>query len=269
MRTLKLFEDKYSNNENISIVTCYDYSFARILNNSLIDCLLVGDSLGMVIQGNDSTLPVEVDDIIYHSRAVRRGAPEKIIIGDMPFLSCSSVEKAVLNAGKIITKGKCDAVKVEGSDDHTLQVIKRLIESGIPVMGHIGLTPQNVHTLGGHKVQGKTPEKAKQLINAAKSLEEIGIFSLLIEMIPEDLAQKITKTAGVPTIGIGAGRFTSGQVLVIYDLLGLNPDFNPRYLKKYTNLYDEIINALNNFDKEVKGNIFPKETNAFGNTLNS
>jgi len=261
---INIFQARYAAGEKISVVTCYDYTFARIMNNSDIDCLLVGDSLGMVIQGNSSTLPVTVEDIIYHTRAVRRGAPDKMIIADMPFLSWSSVENAVLNAGRIMAEGGCDAVKIEGSGEHTLQAIGRMIDAGIPVMGHIGLTPQSVHTLGGYKVQGKTEDQAEKLKLAAKKLTEHGVFAILMEMIPGELGKAITENAGVPTIGIGAGQHTSGQVLVIYDLLGLNPDFNPKYLKKYDNLYERIQGTLNNYNKEIKENLFPEKTNTFG-----
>lgn len=263
LNIVNLFRDKSGSGKKISVLTCYDYTFARLLNKSDIDALLVGDSLGMVINGHESTLPVSMEDMIYHCRAVKKGAPDKPIICDMPFMSYqSSVSDAVFNAGRLMKEG-CHAVKLEGADEHTLTVIKRLTESGIPVMGHIGLTPQSVHTLGGFRVQGKDKDSEKMILEAAGKLGAAGAFSLLLEMIPGALAVKITKTVGVPTIGIGAGNHTSGQVLVVYDMLGMDPDFTPKYLKKFAELGKTIIQASNQYHAEVNKASYPGEDNTF------
>ena len=259
-----LFSERFAKKQKIALVTCYDYTFARLLNDSEADCLLVGDSLGMVIQGNDSTLPVTLDDMIYHCRAVRRGAPDKMVICDMPFLSYQvSVESALVNAGRILAEGNCHAVKIEGHTEHNLAVIRKLSENGIPVMGHIGLTPQSVHTLGGYRVQGKTEDSGMQLVKAATEMEKAGVFSLLLELIPAGLGEMISNTVGVPTIGIGAGNQTHGQVLVLYDLLGLNPGFHPRHLKKYAELGQQTIQAINEYAREVGNGKFPSAENSF------
>jgi 3-methyl-2-oxobutanoate hydroxymethyltransferase len=233
MRNIISFFQSKKNQSPISMVTCYDYTFASLINQTEIECLLVGDSLGMVVQGHPSTLPVSLDEMIYHTKAVKRGAPDKFIIADLPFLSYqTSLQDGVFSAGRLIKETNADAVKLEGADPLSLSLVKRLTEIGIPVMGHLGLTPQSYQTLGGYKVQGKTPQTAEMIFKSSLALEEAGAFSIVLEMIPEELGTSISKKIHIPTIGIGAGRSTDGQVLVIYDLLGMNPEFTPKVLKK-------------------------------------
>jgi 3-methyl-2-oxobutanoate hydroxymethyltransferase len=260
---IQKFFNLYESDEKISVVTCYDYSFARILNLSNVDCVLVGDSLGMVIQGESSTLPVTLEDMIYHTKAVRRGY-KGFVITDLPFLSYqTSFEKGIESAGRILKEAKADAVKLEGADEFVLKQVERLSKIGVPVMGHLGLTPQSFQILGGYKVQGKDLESRKKILKDAKNLQEAGAFSLVLEMIPENLAKEITESLKIPTIGIGAGRYTSGQVLVLQDLLGMNSNFNPKFLKKFTNLEEIVLLALNTYNSEVKKNLFPSQENVF------
>lgn len=261
---INFYQNKKRKQEPISMVTCYDYSLAKIIAHTDMDSILVGDSLGMVFQGNRSTLPVTLDEMIYHAKAVKRGAPDKCIICDLPFLSYHvSVEKAIESAGKVMKETDCDAVKIEGSSQYILELVFRLVEIGIPVMGHLGLTPQSHHTLGGHKVQGREGKDSQKISKSALDLESSGVFGVVLEMIPEELGEKITNSVRVPTIGIGAGRRTDGQVLVINDLLGIDPNFKPKFLKKYANLHEVIHNALISYDKEVKSRAFPTTENIF------
>jgi 3-methyl-2-oxobutanoate hydroxymethyltransferase len=261
---IQTFHNKKKSSQKITMVTCYDACFAKILEQANIDCLLVGDSLGMVVQGNSSTLTVTLDEIIYHTKMVKRGAQKTFIISDLPFLSYHiSIEKAIESAGRLIKETQVDAVKLEGASLKTLQIIKELTEMGVPVMGHLGLTPQSFQILGGYKVQGKTQESKNKIIEEAKKLEEAGCFSIVLEMVPSGLAQEIAELCTVPIIGIGAGKDIDGQVLVLYDLLGMNPNFSPKFLKKYSNLFQIILEATKNYKKEVEGEIFPSEENSF------
>src|SRR5438132_8217066 len=222
--------------ERITMLTAYDASFARLLDQVEIDVLLVGDSLGMVVQGHDTTLPVTMDQMVYHCAAVARGAGRAHLVGDMPFGSYqASADEAVRNAARLVAEGGMEAVKLEGGAEYA-EVISRIVRAGIPVMGHIGLTPQSVHKLGGYVVQGRGEDKAAQLLADAKALEEAGCYALILEMMPADLSAEITRSVGIPVIGIGAGAGCDGQVLVVYDLLGMNPDFSPKFVKKYLDL---------------------------------
>ncbi|MDX1958657.1 MAG: 3-methyl-2-oxobutanoate hydroxymethyltransferase [Leptospiraceae bacterium] len=258
------FSKKKESSLPISIVTCYDYSFARLVAQTSIDVILVGDSLGMVIQGHDNTLPVTLEEMIYHTKAVKRGAVGKYIIADLPFLSYQiSVEEGIRSAGKLIKETGCDAVKLEGASAKTLEIIEALCEIGIPVMGHLGLTPQSFQTLGGFKVQGKNENTANKIFEDSIELEKSGVFSMVLEMLPEKLGQKISSSLMIPTIGIGAGRYTDGQVLVMNDLLGMNEEFHPKFLKKFANLSEIVRNSLQNFAKEVLTKKFPSEENRF------
>lgn len=242
----------------ISVVTCYDFMMAKWISRTEIDAILVGDSLGMVFQGNSSTLPVTVDDIIYHTKIVRRGAPDFFIIADMPFGSYqASKEKALMNSFRVIKETNCQALKFEGSDDFTLDVIDQLVRSGIPVMGHIGLTPQSFMNFGGYKIQGKKEEQKKVLLEQAHKLQNVGCFSIVLELVHSELASKITKEIQIPTIGIGSGNGTDGQVLVIYDLFGMDPDFTPKHAKRYANFSEIGIDCLRKYDYEVKQKLFP------------
>ncbi|NCN09408.1 MAG: 3-methyl-2-oxobutanoate hydroxymethyltransferase [Leptospira sp.] len=264
MKNIISFFREKKNKEPISMVTCYDASFASVISRTDVDCLLVGDSLGMVVQGHSSTLPVTMDEIIYHTKAVKRGAPGKYLIADLPFLSYqTSLIDGIQSAGRLLKETNADAVKLEGADKESITLVKRLVEIGIPVMGHLGLTPQSYQTLGGYKVQGKDPESAEKMLKDSLALQDAGAFGIVLEMIPETLGQEISQNISIPTIGIGAGRYTDGQVLVIYDLLGINPDFTPKFLKKYADLGNLILTSLNSYHKEVVDKNFPGENNVF------
>ena len=241
----------------ITALTAYDYSFAKLLDRTSIDILLVGDSLGMVSQGNENTLSVTIEDIVYHTRCVNKGAQRALVVADMPFMSYQvSVEKAVTNAGILVQQGGAAAVKLEGGG-RIVNQIDAIIKAGIPVMGHIGLTPQSVHQFGGYKIQGKTFLDSKQIKQDAKDLQTAGVFALVLEGIPEELAAEITIDLEIPTIGIGAGSKCDGQILVIHDLLGLNPDFSPKFVKRYAHLSDAIQNSVKEFISEVQSETFP------------
>ena len=247
----------------ISMVTCYDYAFARLAEQTDVDVLLVGDSLGNVVAGYENTIPVTVDQMIYHTGLVKRGAPSKFLVCDLPFMSYHvSLEDSLRNAGRIMKETGCNAVKLEGGEDF-VPVVKALVAASIPVMAHLGLTPQSVHKLGGYSVQGREEDKRKKMIDDAKMLEEAGAFSLVLEMVPEDLAAEISSVLTIPTIGIGGGKFCDGQVLVLHDLLGMNETFSPKFLKKYANLSEIIREALNSYNSEVKSRAFPADEHSF------
>ncbi len=257
------FAQAKQKNKKITMLTAYDYSMAKIIDQAGIDCLLVGDSLGMVVQGYDSTLEVTMEDMIYHCKAVARATQNSLIIADMPFLSYHiSVEEAVRNAGRLIQQGKAHAVKLEGGIEMT-EKIKAIIGAQIPVLGHIGLTPQSVNVFGGFKVQGKELEKAKKLIQDAKALQEAGAFGIVLEAVPEELARIITESVKIPTIGIGAGRYCDGQVLVINDMLGMYSDFTPKFVKQYASLSNAIQTAVKDYAKEVEEGSFPEKKHSF------
>ena len=248
--------------EKIAMITCYDASFAKLVDEA-VDVVLVGDSLGMVIQGHDSTLPVTLNDMIYHSSAVARGLARPLLVTDMPFMSYQAEFGAALKAaGQILKKGKAQSVKVEGGEEVT-ELVYRMSRVGIPVMGHIGLEPQKIHRYGGFKIQGKGAEEEKHLLKQAKALQEAGVWSIVLEGIPMELAEKITAALKIPTIGIASGPHCDGQVLVLYDLLGMNPDFNPRFLKKYAELGKIVPKAVRTYMNEVKKGVFPDEEHSF------
>jgi 3-methyl-2-oxobutanoate hydroxymethyltransferase len=249
--------------ERITMLTAYDATFARLLDQAQTDVLLVGDSLGMVVQGHDTTLPVTMDQMVYHCAAVARGTQRAHLVGDMPFGSYqASADEEVKNAMRLVAEGGVEAVKLEGGADYC-DVITRIVRAGVPVMGHIGLTPQSVHKMGGYVVQGRGEEKAARLIADARALEKAGCYSLILEAIPADLAAQITRSVGVPTIGIGAGIDCDGQVLVLYDLLGTNPDFSPKFVKKYANLAHVIGEAATRYRDDVRAGAFPDEEHSF------
>ena len=251
--------------ERITMVTAYDATFARLFDEAGIDVLLVGDSLGMVVQGQDSTLPVTVDEVIYHCRAVARGTRRAHIVGDMPFLSWQvSTEQALRNAGRFLAEGGAQAVKLEGGQE-AAPTIARIVHAGIPVMAHVGLTPQSVHAMGGFRVQGKTEAKAARVLADAKAVADAGAYALVLEGIPTDLAARITAAVGIPTIGIGAGPHCDGQVLVCYDLLGLTPDLKPKFVKRYAEFFDEGVAAAARYRDEVRAGTFPTAEYSFGN----
>lgn len=261
--TVKSFQEAKDNNRKISMLTAYDYSMAKIVDAAGIDSVLVGDSLGMVFQGNESTLPVTLDEIIYHTKAVVRGVKNALVVADMPFLSYHvSKEEAVRNAGRMIKEGGAEAVKMEGGTLFS-ETIKAVVDAQIPVMGHIGLTPQSVNAFGGFKVQGKDEQSAKRIWEDAKLLEEAGVFAITLECIPDKLAQLITKSLRIPTIGIGAGKSCDGQVLVINDMLGMFSDFVPRFVKQYAKLNTEITAAVQDYMAEVREGDFPAGEHTF------
>ncbi|MDQ3266026.1 MAG: 3-methyl-2-oxobutanoate hydroxymethyltransferase [Myxococcota bacterium] len=249
--------------QKICMVTAYDATFAHILDQSGADVLLVGDSLGMVIQGNDSTLPVTMDQMVYHSRMVTRGAKRAHVVGDMPFMSYQvSADEAVRNAGRLISEGGCGSVKLEGGEEFA-DTVQKIIRASIPVMGHLGLTPQSVHKMGGYVVQGKDEQAARKILRDAMALEAAGCYALVLEAVPMELAEQITARLSIPTIGIGAGVATDGQVLVCYDFLGMNPDFKPRFVKRYADLFGTIKTATETFFGEVRAGTFPTEDHSF------
>ncbi|RKD33176.1 3-methyl-2-oxobutanoate hydroxymethyltransferase [Thermohalobacter berrensis] len=261
--TVNSFLENKKNNEKISMLTAYDYSTAKLLDNAGVDSLLVGDSLGMVVLGYEDTLEVTVDDIIHHCKAVSRGAKRAMVIGDMPFLSYHiNVEETVRNAGRIIQEGRAQAVKLEGGKE-ILDKVKAIVKAQIPVIGHLGLTPQSVNVFGGFKVQGKTLESAKRIIEDALLLQEAGVFAIVLECVPEKLAKIITEKLDIPTIGIGAGKYCDGQVLVTQDMLGMFTGFTPKFVKKYANLNKHIENATKEYISEIKKGVFPSDEHVF------
>jgi 3-methyl-2-oxobutanoate hydroxymethyltransferase len=251
------------NREKITMLTAYDYSMARIVDESGVDAILVGDSLGMVMQGYESALEVTMEDMVYHCRCVSRGAKHALLVGDLPFLSYHiSTEEAVRNAGRLIQEGKMNAVKLEGGR-LMADTVRAIVRAQIPVMGHIGLTPQSVNVFGGFKVQGKQEEQARALIEDALALEEAGVFAIVLEAVPEELARLITDKLKIPTIGIGAGRYCDGQVLVIHDMLGMFSDFTPKFVKQYAQLNHSIKDAVGGYIREVKALQFPEKQHTF------
>ena len=248
--------------QKITMVTAYDYTMARIIDKTDIDMVLVGDSVGMVFQGHPDTLRVTLDHMIYHAQAVHRGLTKAHLTVDMPFMSYQvSIEQAIQNAGRLMQEGGAQSVKIEG---YHPKIIEKLVSIGIPVVAHLGLTPQSVHALGGYKVQGKEEEAQQKMIEQAIELSSAGAFALVVEMIPSSLAQKITESLSIPTIGIGAGPHCDGQVLVCNDLLGMNMSFVPKFLKQYAALEDGIVDALQNYQHEVVEGIFPDQKHSFG-----
>lgn len=261
--TVRDIHQLYADKTPIAMVTAYDYTFARLVELAGLDIILVGDSLGNVIQGHDTTVPVEVDDIVYHTRAVMRGNDSAHVVADLPFMSYqASVDDGMRNAGRLLKEGGAQAVKLEGGRS-VAPLVKRMTEAGIPVVGHLGLTPQSVHATGGYRVQGKGEEAARELLADARALEEAGAYLLVLEMVPTDLARRVTETLSIPTIGIGAGPHTSGQVLVIQDLLGMNADFKPRFVKRFAHLEESIVGALSEYGDEVREKAFPDDEHSY------
>ncbi len=249
--------------ELITCLTAYDYSLARILDEAGVEMLLVGDSLGCVVQGNHNTLAVTMDEMVYHTRLVARGRKRALLIGDMPFLSYQvSKEQALGNAGRFLQEGGAEAVKLEGGVS-IRETIAAIVDAGIPVMGHIGLTPQSVHRFGGYKIQGREKERRDAVLYDALAVEEAGAFSVVLEGMPLDLAREITDRLTIPTIGIGAGVHCDGQVLVLHDMLGLFDDFKPKFVKQYVNLKASVTGAVKDFIGEVKERKFPAEEHSF------
>ena len=263
MKTVNTFQRLKDNNEKITMLTAYDYSTAQVLEQAEIDGILVGDSLAMVALGYENTYNITIDEMLIFIKAVARGAKHSFIVGDMPFMSYNlSVAQGLENASKMIKAG-ASGVKLEGCNEHILSLITRCVESGIPVLGHLGFTPQLMNTIGGHKIQGKTSDKIEEILNSAKRLEEAGCFAVVLELMPEESAKYITENLNIPTIGIGAGKYCSGQIVVTDDILGKFTDFAPKFVKKYANLHDTVLNAVEEYILEVKNELFPSEKESF------
>ncbi|WP_026689514.1 3-methyl-2-oxobutanoate hydroxymethyltransferase [Alteribacter aurantiacus] len=263
MKNSAVFKEMKQNKEKITMITAYDAPAGRHVEEAKMDMILVGDSLGMVVMGYDSTIPVTMDDMILHTKAVKRGAPNTFTVSDMPFLSYhGSVDHAIKNAGRLMQEAGAQAVKVEGRG-HVFEITEHLTNAGVPVVAHLGLTPQTVGVLGGYKVQGKDAESASMLIEDAKRAEEAGAIMLVLECVPWQLAKIITKALSIPVIGIGAGAHTDGQVLVWHDVLGYTTNRVPKFVKKYANLAEPIQNALLSYNRDVKSGIFPGEEHHF------
>ena len=263
MKTISTFQRLKDNNEKISMLTAYDYSTAQVLDEAEIDGILVGDSLAMVALGYENTYNITIDEMLIFIKAVARGAKNSFIIGDMPFMSYNlSVEQGLENASKMIKAG-ANAVKLEGCNEHILTLARRCVESGIPVLGHLGFTPQLMNTIGGYKIQGKTADKIESILECAKKLEEVGCFGIVLELMPAQSAKYITENLKIPTIGIGAGVDCSGQIVVTDDILGKFTDFAPKFVKKYANLHDEVLSSVQIYKEEVKNGLFPSLKESF------
>jgi len=261
--TIHTLRQMKARGEKIAMLTAYDATFARLLDEAGADVLLIGDSLGMVVQGHDTTLPVTLDEIAYHCRAVARGARRAHVVGDMPFMSYqASIEQGMTNAGKLMKEGGCHAVKLEGGAVHA-ELVSRLVSAGIPVMGHIGLTPQSFHQFGGFKVQGRDPGGRERLLADALTLEAAGAYAIVLEAIPADIAYDITAALSIPTIGIGAGTGCDGQVLVSYDALGMDETFKPRFVRRYAMLGEAIKDAVTHYIADVRDGSFPSDAESF------
>ena len=261
--TIHDFLKKKTDGKKITMLTAYDYPFAKIVDEAGIDAILVGDSLGMVVQGLDNTLPVTMDEMIYHTKMVARAVKNAMIIGDMPFMSYQTgISNAIYNAGRFLKEAGASAVKIEGGAE-VAEHITAMTRSDIPVMAHIGLTPQSIHRMGGYKVQGKTDEAAKKLIKEAHTVEDAGAFSLLLEAIPMELARKITEELSIPTIGIGAGPHCDGQILVLHDVIGLFERFIPKFVKQYANMKEDALKAISAYREETEKGVFPSDEQSF------
>jgi 3-methyl-2-oxobutanoate hydroxymethyltransferase len=246
------------------MVTAYDALFARLVEEAGVDAILVGDSLGNVVSGYETTVPVTLDQMIYHGAAVRRGASRAMVIVDLPFLTYQvTTERALLNAGRVMQETRCDAVKLEGGGEEIATTVRAMVRAGIPVMGHLGFTPQSVHVLGGFRVQGRDDAGAQRLLDEARRLEDAGAFSIVLELVPGEVAARVREVVGIPTIGIGAGLECDGQVLVLQDLLGLTDGFTPKFLKRYASLAGDVRGAVGAFAAEVRAGAYPGAEHVF------
>jgi 3-methyl-2-oxobutanoate hydroxymethyltransferase len=262
--TVRSLLDRKQRGERIVALTAYDCLFGRIVDESDVDLVLVGDSVGQVFAGHDSTLPVTLDDMIYHARAVRRGVKRALLVVDMPFMTFQvSPLETLRNAGRLLKESGAEAVKLEGGDEETAQHVRTLVRAGIPVLGHIGLTPQSVHSLGGYRVQGRDEVAAERLHEEAGRLEASGAFGVVLELLPAPLAAEITSIVSIPTIGIGAGPHVDGQVLVITDMLGLNEEFRPRFLRRFGELGTAAREAIRSYAAAVRDGTYPDADHSF------
>lgn len=259
--TFKKYRDE---GKKITMLTAYDYPMAQLVDRAGIDAILVGDSLGNVVLGYGSTIPVTMDDMVHHVKAVVRGVQRAMVVADMPFLSYNiSRAESLRNAGRFLQEAGAQAVKLEGGVE-VAETVRAITDAGIPVMGHIGLTPQSIHQMGGYKVQGKDEEAARKMLDDARALEEAGAFSVVLECVPTGLAQMITEAVGIATIGIGAGPHCNGQVLVVQDMLGFSGRFSPKFVKQYANLHETIMQGLRSYAEEVEKGVFPGFEHGFG-----
>ncbi len=262
-KTAGTFQKLKDNGEKIAMLTAYDYSTAQVLESAGIDGILVGDSLAQVVLGHENTYNVTLEEMLIFVKAVARGAKNSFIVGDMPFMTYNtSVERGLGNISQMIKAG-ANAVKLEGCNDYILTLVKRCVESGIPILGHLGFTPQLMNTIGGYKIQGKSFDAAEKILESAKKLEEAGAFAVVLELMPAESAEYITKNLNIPTIGIGAGAGCSGQIVVIDDILGKFTDFTPKFVKKYANLHETILESVKKYSAEVKEGIFPSKEQSF------
>lgn len=259
-KTLSLLK---KNNKKITALTAYDFMTAAILDKAGIDVLLVGDSLANVFQGAETTLPVTMDEMIYHTKAVTKGVHRAMVVVDMPFMSYQlGVDEGFRNAGRIMKETSAGAVKLEGGE-RIAETVRKIVEAGIPVMGHIGLTPQSIHLFGSYRERGKVKEEAEEILRDAKILEQAGAFSIVLEKIPAELAKKVTESVTIPTIGIGGGMYCDGQILVTPDMLGLNVDFHPRFVRTYASLAEEMEKAVKQYIKDVRDQSFPSKDESY------
>lgn len=262
-KTIATFKDAKKNGKKLTMLTAYDYTTAKLLDEAGVDGILVGDSLGMVMLGYENTLQVTVEDVLHHTKAVARGTKDALLVADMPFLSYHvSVEDAITNCGRMIQQGMANAVKLEGGIE-IIDKVRGIIHAQIPVMGHLGLTPQSVNMFGGFKVQGKTKEAIKKMIEDAKLLEDAGVFSIVLECVPAEVAEMISQKISIPTIGIGAGPGCDGQILVIQDVMGMYDQLTPKFVKQYRQLGNEIRNGVIEYIKDVENGSFPEEKHCF------
>jgi 3-methyl-2-oxobutanoate hydroxymethyltransferase len=261
--TIHDFQERKDRGEKLVVVTAYDSLFGRLVDESGVDAVLVGDSVGNLLAGYETTLPVTLDQMVYHARSTRAGVKRALLIVDMPFLTYQvSPPRALVNCGRVMAEGGADAVKLEGASESVLAAIRAVTGAGIPVMGHLGFTPQSVNTLGT-RVQARDAEGAKKIVEDAKKLEDAGAFSIVLELLPAKVAASVTRAVRIPTIGIGAGAHCSGQVLVLHDLLGLNDGFNPKFLKRYASMAAEVREAIERFGSEVRAGSYPDDDHSF------
>jgi 3-methyl-2-oxobutanoate hydroxymethyltransferase len=263
MKKITVLELQRKKGERLAMLTAYDYPSARLVAEAGVDLILVGDSLGMVVLGYDATLPVTVDDMVHHTRAARRGAPDAFLIADMPFLSYATPEQALATAGRLMKDAGADSVKLEGGVE-SVPIVEALVRAGVPVLGHVGLTPQTASALGGYKLQGKDEETARRIVDGAAALEAAGCWGVVLELVPAELARIVTQRLAIPTIGIGAGAHCDGQVLVFHDVVGLFSGFTPTFVKRYTEAGNAIREACARYAEEVRSGAFPADEQSFG-----
>ena len=262
--TVRDFRARKGSDTKLVCVTAYDALFGRLVDQAGVDAVLVGDSLGGVVAGLSSTVPVTLDQMIYHATLARRGVTRALLIVDMPFLTYQvSAERALLNCGRVMQESGAQAVKLEGATDEVTRAVRAAVHVGIPVMGHLGFTPQSLHAIGGYRVQGRTDDDAARILDEARRLEDAGVFAIVLELLPAQLAARVTEAVSVPTIGIGAGSACDGQVLVLHDLLGLNDEFSPKFLKRYASLADEVRGAVGRFRDDVRAGRYPSAEHSF------